>query len=96
MLEKFKRKALPIVRSLGGTSGLFAVDVRGNGESQKLGVRASDRGYYTPIVPAVIAAEAIFKGEFKSKGLVTPDKHTKPDELFNYLRSLNISSFGLP
>jgi hypothetical protein len=51
---------------------------------------AADRGYFTPIVPAVLAARTIAEDRFVPLGLVPPDRHVHPADLVAYLERIGV------
>ncbi len=97
MLDHLKPVGLGLARRLGATSGCLAYEIEGpTGNVIRYALVASDRGYFTPIVPAVMAGRAIAEGRFEARGLVSPDQHVAPEKLIDYLRSIGVDLIRLP
>jgi hypothetical protein len=92
LIERFLSPGLALARRLGPPSGCLAYEIEGSdGRAERFALVASDNGYFTPIVPAVLAGRAIAEGRFEPQGLVPPDRHVQPPELLEYLRSVGVS-----
>ncbi len=82
---------LALVRVLGSAVGCLAFEIEGaDGRCPRYALIAAERGYLTPIVPAVIAARAIAEGHFAPAALVPADQHVPADELLAYLYTLGV------
>ncbi len=91
LIERLQPLGLLLARFLGASSGFLGYEIEGSsGVIVKLAFVASALGYFTPIVPAVIAARAIAEGRFGSRGLVSTDQQVDPELLIDYLRSLGV------
>ena len=91
LLRKTFRLGLPLVRLMGSPSGCLAYAIEdAQGKIHRYAFVAEDRGYYTPIVPAVLAAEAIVQNRFQPTGLVPADQQVRPDEVFSYLSKIGV------
>jgi saccharopine dehydrogenase-like NADP-dependent oxidoreductase len=96
LVEHLQAPGLALTRALGSTLGCLAYDVEAAGAHRaRYALVASDRGYLTPIVPAVLAARAIVEGRFEPRGLVPPDQHVEPDELLAHLGSIGVETVRL-
>ncbi|MGH7389706.1 MAG: saccharopine dehydrogenase NADP-binding domain-containing protein [Candidatus Rokuibacteriota bacterium] len=85
------RHGLGLARRLGSRVGGLMVEVAGSdGAGARLALVAADRGHFTPIVPAVLAARAIVEGRFVPKGLVPAHRHVEPTALLDYLSRLGV------
>ena len=85
-----QRIGLPVVRGLGPKGGAMGVQIEGEGRIARFGIVAEHRGYYTPIVPAVIAAKRIAEGRFQGTGVIPADRQVDPEEVFAYLRAIGL------
>ena len=81
---------LPVIRILGPKGGAICVEIEGDGTIKRFSVTAGHKGYYTPIIPAVIAAENIAKDKFSERGVVPADKQVNPGELLAYLGRIGV------
>ena len=92
LLLRFIKPGLFLVRPLGSAVGCLAFEIEaGDGRVVGYALLAAERGYLTPIVPAVLAARAIAEGRFAPTGLVPADQHVDADELLGYLRALGVT-----
>ena len=91
VLERLQLPGLALARLLGSSAGCLAYEIEAAGGAfVRFALSARERGYFTPIVPAVLAARAIAEGRFAPQGLVPPDRHVDPEELVAYLGSLGV------
>jgi hypothetical protein len=91
LIQRFLDPCLTVARALGPSSGCLAYEIVGaNGQRERFALVASERGYFTPIVPAVLAARAIAEERFEPRGLVPPNLHVQPEELIAYLDTLGV------
>ena len=96
LIERLQGPGLALARSLGSRAGCLAFEIEAHDNRVvRWALIASDRGYFTPIVPAVLAARTIAEGGFEPCGLVPPDQHIEPGKLIDYLRSLGIDTMRL-
>jgi hypothetical protein len=85
------RPGLALVRRLGSALGCLAFEIEAaDGRRVAYALLAAERGYLTPIVPAVIAAHAIAEGRFAPTGLVPADQQVDAEVLLAYLHSLGV------
>ena len=97
LLSAFFQPGLAVVRRLGSALGCLAFEIENSdGRQVTYALIAAERGYLTPIVPAVIAARALAAGRFAPTGLVPADQHVDPDVLLAYLRSLGVNMVVMP
>ena len=95
-VERFQSPGLALARAFGSAAGCLMYEIEARGDRLvRYALIASDRGYYTPIVPAVLAARAIAEGRFAPRGLVPPDQHVEPGELTDYLRTIGVETVRL-
>lgn len=95
-VERFQSPGLALARAFGSAAGCLMYEIEARGDQLvRYALIASDRGYYTPIVPAVLAARAIAEGRFAPRGLVPPDQHVEPAELIDYLRVIGVETVRL-
>jgi saccharopine dehydrogenase-like NADP-dependent oxidoreductase len=82
---------LKFARAVGSPTGCLAFEVEApDGRVVTRALIAAENGYFTPIAPAVLAAEAIVAGRFEPTGLVSHHQHVEPDRLMRYLDALGI------
>lgn len=82
---------LAVTRRLGSAIGCLAFEIEGaDGRCVRYPLIAAERGYLTPIVPAVIAARAIAEGRFAPSGLVPADEQVEGEELLAYLKAVGV------
>ena len=91
------RPGLALTRRLGSAVGCLAFEIEGaDGRRVGYALIAAERGYLTPIVPAVIAARAIAEGRFAPTGLVPADEQVEAEELLAYLQALGVELVPMP
>ncbi len=91
LLLRFIKPGLALVKRLGSPLGCLAFEIEArDGRLVRYALIAADRGYLTPIVPAVIAARAMAEGRFEPAGLVPADRQVEAEVLLAYLRSLGV------
>jgi hypothetical protein len=91
LLTRFYKPGLTLVRLLGSAVGCLAFEIEArDGRLARYALIAAERGYLTPIVPAVIAARALAEDRFEPTGLVPADQHVDPEGLLAYLQSLGV------
>jgi len=91
LAERIQPLGLVLGRKLGSSSGCLIYEAEdAAGLVSRVALTARERGYYTPIVPAVMAAEAIAMGRFEWRGLVAPHLHVETNELIGYLESIGV------
>jgi len=80
-----------MAKLLGSPSGCLFYEIEDEtGAECRYAFIAKERGYFTPIVPAVLAAEALAGGRFTERALVPPHKHVVPEEVFTYLKQIGV------
>lgn len=78
-------------RLFGSPVGCLAFEIEGtDGRVVRCALVGGERGYLTPIAPAVLAARSIAEGRFEARGLIPPDRQVEPGSLLDYLNSLGI------
>lgn len=93
LVARLQSAGLQLARFLGSRSGCLALEVEGSdGSVTRCALVGKDKGYLTPIAPAVLAAQAIAEGRFEGCGLLLPHQYVEPGELFDYLSSLGIQT----
>jgi len=85
-----------IARRIGSTAGGIGYKIEdAAGASVCYAIFAKENSYLTAVAPAVLAARAIARDEFPDRGLVLPDRHARPAELFEFLEHAGISVLRL-
>jgi hypothetical protein len=91
LMLRLSRLGMAYTRTLGASNGCVLMEVEGaGGERRSLALVAGENGYFTPAVPAALAARAIAEGRFPHTGLVPADRHVDTEALWDRLRSLGI------
>lgn len=91
LTHRFGRIGMAWTRAFGASNGCVMVEVEGAGGNHAgLALVAAEHGYFTPAVPAALAALAIAKGLFPHTGLVPADRHVEPETLWSRLGALDI------
>jgi hypothetical protein len=91
LLVRLIRPGVRLARALGSPAGCLAFEIEGQGgQRAAYALVARQHGYFTPIVPAVIAARALAEGRFDQRGLVPPDRHVPAEELLAYLDRIGV------
>ncbi|HEX5136426.1 MAG TPA: saccharopine dehydrogenase NADP-binding domain-containing protein [Planctomycetota bacterium] len=84
-------------RAVGATNGCVVMETEGaGGDRRAIALVAREHGYFTPAVPAALAALAIARGSFPHAGHVPPDRHVEPDLLWKRLEALDIRVVDTP
>jgi hypothetical protein len=97
LTRRFGRLGMAWTRAFGASNGCVTLEVEGAGGTRAaLALVAGETGYFTPAVPAALAARAIAEGRFPHTGLVPPDRHVDPDALWRRLDALGIRLVDLP
>jgi hypothetical protein len=85
------RLGMAFTRAFGASNGCVMIEVEGaRGNRRALALVAEKTGYFTPAVPAALAALAIAQDRFPHAGLVPADRHVEPDALWHRLEALGI------
>jgi hypothetical protein len=54
-------------------------------------ITANENSFLTAVAPAVLAARSMVEDKFTERGLILPDRHVEPAELFAYLKAAGIA-----
>jgi len=91
LLERLAPAGLGFARLLGSASGGYVVEVEAaDGRVATTALVARRRSYITAAMPATLAAISLARGGSPPPGVVPPDRHCDPDELFAELRKTGI------
>jgi hypothetical protein len=90
LLERRVRWGVPIARLFGSSAGGIGYEIQGDGRVARCALVSAENSFMTAIAPAVLAVEAIAKDRFPARGLVLPNQHVEPAELFAFLRSAGV------
>ncbi len=75
-----------LARKVGSTAGGVGYEIEGpDGRVTRHAIVAAENSYLAAIAPAVLAAKAIARDEFPSRGLILPHHQVEPPELFRFL-----------
>jgi saccharopine dehydrogenase-like NADP-dependent oxidoreductase len=76
-----------LARRIGSSTGGIGYEIDdGEGHMVRYAVAAAKNSYLAAVAPAVVATRAIVNECFPDRGLVRPDRHVEPEELFEFLR----------
>lgn len=96
LVARGRRLGIALSRRLGASSGCLGYEIEGAAGAVFRGALvARERGHFTPVVPAVLAARAIAGERFPHRGLVPPDRMVEPDALLDALRRIGVEFFRL-
>jgi saccharopine dehydrogenase-like NADP-dependent oxidoreductase len=91
MLERLTPFGPPLARLIGSKAGGYVVEVAANDLSvATIAMVAQRRSYMTAVLPATLAVKSLAGGNSPPPGVVSPDRHCDPDELFVELRKLGV------
>lgn len=91
LLEVLAPAGLPLSRLAGSRAGGYVVEiVADDGRVATTALLGQRRSFLAAVVPAVLAAESLMGGNSPPPGVVPPDRHCDPNELFAELRKVGI------
>lgn len=91
VLRRGVRIGAVVARRVGASAGGIGYEVEdAAGRVVRYAISARRNSYLTAVAPAVLAASAIAEDRFPERGLIMPDCHLKPAELFTFLRAAGI------
>lgn len=91
LLELLAPVGLPLARLIGSQAGGYVVEVAADdGRVVTTALVAQSRSYLAAVLPATLATKSLASGNSPPPGVVPPDRHCDPDELFAELRKLGI------
>ena len=91
LLERLAPVGLALASLLGARAGGYVVEVAaGDGRVVTTALVAQRRSYLVAVLPATLAAVSLANGDSPPAGVVPPDRHFDPDQLFAELRQLGI------
>ena len=86
-----------LARRFGSSAGGIGYEVEdGNGRVARYSMVSVANSFLTAVAPAVLATRAIADGRFPYRGLISPDRHVMPIELFAFLseRGIDLTQIG--
>lgn len=91
LLEGLAPVGLPLSRLAGSREGGYVVEAAADdGHLAMTALLGQRRSYLVAVMPAVLAAESLMNGNSPPPGVVPPDRHCDPNELFAELRKVGI------
>lgn len=94
---KFAARMMPrgirLMRLIGPRRGRVSYEIQSKSGSKRW-TFIGERSYLTAVIPAVLAARLLAVGRFPHPGLVAPDRHVDPAELFRALEAEGIEIKG--
>jgi hypothetical protein len=92
LLERQVDWSTRLARTFGSSSGGIGYEIEdGAGRVTRCAIVSAKNSFLAAIAPAVLAAQAIAEDRFAARGLVLPDRHVEPPELFAFLQSNGIA-----
>jgi Saccharopine dehydrogenase NADP binding domain len=92
LMERNVNFATRISRVIGSRFGGIGYEIESlGGKIVRAAAVSAENSFLIAVAPAVLAARAIYQGEFNSIGLVLPHRHVSPDELGSFLKSRGIA-----
>jgi hypothetical protein len=86
-----------IARRIGSSAGGIGYEIQdAGGGIARYAIVSEKNSFIAAVAPAVLAAQAIAEDRFPCRGLVLPDRHVEPNELFAFLQSAGIAIHKLP
>jgi hypothetical protein len=80
-----------LCRKLGRTAGGVGYEIENSRRDvRRFALVSKESSYLSAIAPAVLAAQAIVEDRYPRHGLITPERHVEPADLFRYLEGLGI------
>jgi hypothetical protein len=97
LLARLAPLGLPLARLAGSEGGGYIVETGdADGHVAVTALIAPRRSYMAAVLPATLAARSLAGGTEQPPGVVPPDRHTDPDELFAELAKLGIDRLTDP
>jgi len=91
LLERQVRMATWFARWLGSSAGGIGYEIEdAGGRIARYAIASEKNSFVAAVAPAVLAAQAVAEDRFPCRGLVLPDRHVEPFELFAFLQSAGI------
>jgi hypothetical protein len=95
LLERQVTWSTWLARALGSSAGGIGYEIEdAAGQVARFSIVSTKNSFLTAIAPAVLAAQAIAEDRFPARGLVLPDRHVEPKEVFAFLESNDIAING--
>lgn len=90
-LERLAPVGLGLVRLIGPQAGGYVVEVAADdGRVVTIALMGRRRSYLAAVLPATLVARSVAGGDSRAPGVLPPDQHCDPDELFAELRKVGI------
>ena len=92
MMEQHVHASTWLARKVGSLAGGLGYEIEdSNGKIMRWAITSPENSYLVAVAPAVLAARAIVEHRFSHQGLVLPDRHVEPDELFGFFQANGIT-----
>jgi hypothetical protein len=92
LLERQVRMATWFARWFGSSAGGIGYEIEdAGGRIARYAIVSEKNSFVAAVAPAVLAAQALAEDRFPCRGLVLPDRHVEPFELFAFLQSAGIT-----
>ncbi len=91
LLERQVAWSTRIARTFGSSAGGIGYEIEdAAGRVARHAIVSDKNSFVVAVAPAALAARSIAEDRFPHRGLVLPDRHVEPQELFAFLRSAGI------
>jgi hypothetical protein len=91
LLERHIDVGAWVARWLGSSAGGIAYEIEdASGRIVRWAIASADYSHVVAVAPAVLAVRAIVENRFADRGLIPPDRHVEPEELFVFLKSADV------
>jgi hypothetical protein len=91
LMEWGARWGTMLARIFGAAAGGIGYEIRGaGGQVERYALVGGKNSFLVAVAPAVLAAQAMAEDRFAHRGLVTPNRHVEPHELFAFLKAKGI------
>jgi saccharopine dehydrogenase-like protein len=92
MMEQHVHVSTWLARKAGSPAGGLGYEIEdSNGKIVRWAITSPENSYLVAVAPAVLAAQSIVEHRFSHRGLVLPDRHVEPDELFGFFQANGIT-----
>jgi hypothetical protein len=91
-IERWIGLGVRISKRFGSEIGGIGYEIESrSGQIVRLAALSAKNSFIVAVAPAVLATQAIVADRFAAKGLVLPDQHARPVELWSFLESRGIT-----
>jgi hypothetical protein len=82
---------------MGSSAGGIGYEIEDvDGRIVRWAITSAENSHVVAVAPAVLAVRAIMESRFADTGLISPNRHVEPAELFALLESLGVTISEMP